>query len=1250
MGIVHLLGGKQAYNPLAVDDNTMAALIARTIFMQRKSLDRIVLDPQLSDLLAILKGARNGFTYGAKIRFPHALVMVFLFRSGTLREKLQIVFKATFQHARNLATFATVYKTVMLLLRSISEEQKESSPHTFLAGLLGGYVVFGRGIQSSVNQQIVIYVFARVVLALARLSVQKGGAIPLEVRDQVTNNAWPVFAALSWAGVMWLYRWHPETIQPSLKSSMKYMYDTTLFPCANLSSLGNPAETKQICRFEPLGFIQNPVATKQIDAIYLQVFLARYSRDFSFSLWSLLWTCYLEVCEKAHWYAFIVALLKLYKMPTLKQLTCNVQWSKSGPGVTLEEYGTIYGDGVVETYIPIPPLSTPFSIRLQSDGYIAPGLSMFVYIDGEYQCNRGRNNLKIPSKDIKKHHTDINFVVRQKEKFMEDGEFIGSQWMFAKPNAASNQPQATLGTDAPESEYMGTIEVVVLRCEATTRQKAPEPSVSEKHPRALNVPVYPPARDLSSLDLRHRGRPNPPGSEFTDFGALFDEGTLYNGSHTGAMPFGGDAGWDDNNAGNGWGGGYQSGNQRQNTIKQQDGGSQAPSGGSVGPSNGAPTIVINVNHGNGPPLGGSPAGSWGSSIVPPAQSSRMRLAGQDSGGQGQQNWQSGTQGGQGNGHDNQPANNSGFQNNEPNQSGWNHDNTNNDNAGWENQGGDTSNWQNDNQNNDGWNENDNNANQQDMGWDNNDNGGNDYQNTGNNDQGQSGGDSGNNQGNTWDSGNNNGNDGGWNDDQNNNAQQPAWDNSGNDITGGWDNNQNNDQSGNDNWANQDQGNWNNQDTSGNGWGNADAGANDTKPSNGQDWNTSGNNEGGWNQAENGNNAAPSIAGGVDPSKFGYGDPSIGQGQSARSMPGAFPGGPPHTPGFSGPRVSVKPYYVVLDAVGNPVVPQYPAPAPPPPPPVESAADSKHVQRGKPAVYHHKVAKPKYMDTHDNPYAVFVFKYRTREVLEQMLNITIPVSEAAQKAALTSLSKEELIDQILKSKSKLGSKATASGLSSIPSAPPSVQGNPNGGTSNAGPNAAPSAGPLPSSNVFGAALNNKLEALKSESRRSSSSSSNGNNNNNQTWNMAPPGSPTRNNGGGHPGSPTAWNGNGNNYEARGWPVAGSQRGSGGGPIASWLSQTPVGRKVSGHEPWSGTGAGSVDNNGGGSNQGGNAGNQAWGPGTGNQGWKQNNGGGQPGGWSGDNGGNTGGYGQNGNYGGQASNNGNGNGGTEVDGGW
>ncbi len=33
-----------------------------------------MLNPKYHDVLAILKGARNGAVYGTKVRFPHALV------------------------------------------------------------------------------------------------------------------------------------------------------------------------------------------------------------------------------------------------------------------------------------------------------------------------------------------------------------------------------------------------------------------------------------------------------------------------------------------------------------------------------------------------------------------------------------------------------------------------------------------------------------------------------------------------------------------------------------------------------------------------------------------------------------------------------------------------------------------------------------------------------------------------------------------------------------------------------------------------------------------------------------------------------------------------------------------------------------------------------------------------------------------------------------------------------------------------
>lgn len=155
--------------------------------------------------------------------------MVFLFRSGPFREKVRLIIKATRQHARNLGTFALIYKACMLLLRTSSPSGKERTLDTFVSGLAGGYYVFGRGRagSSSVNQQIVIYIFARVMLALAKLSMQESGKLPPGIKARVASNAWPVFAATSWATIMWLYRWHPEVVQPSLRSSMKYMYDST---------------------------------------------------------------------------------------------------------------------------------------------------------------------------------------------------------------------------------------------------------------------------------------------------------------------------------------------------------------------------------------------------------------------------------------------------------------------------------------------------------------------------------------------------------------------------------------------------------------------------------------------------------------------------------------------------------------------------------------------------------------------------------------------------------------------------------------------------------------------------------------------------------------------------------------------------------------------------------------------------------------------------------------------------------------
>jgi peroxisomal membrane protein 4 len=88
--------------------------------------------------------------------------MIFLFRSGTVREKMTLILRATRTHAKNLAKYATVYKLVMLFLKKFGATPGKEGPYdTFFAGLLGGYLVFGRrskkGHVSSVSKQIVIF-------------------------------------------------------------------------------------------------------------------------------------------------------------------------------------------------------------------------------------------------------------------------------------------------------------------------------------------------------------------------------------------------------------------------------------------------------------------------------------------------------------------------------------------------------------------------------------------------------------------------------------------------------------------------------------------------------------------------------------------------------------------------------------------------------------------------------------------------------------------------------------------------------------------------------------------------------------------------------------------------------------------------------------------------------------------------------------------------------------------------------------
>jgi len=170
------------------------------------------------------------------------------------------------------------------------------------------------------------------------------------------------------------------------------------------------------------------------------------------------------------------------RMPTLKQLRCEIEWGSTQ--TPFPEYGTTYGDGVVETYIAVPDHSQPFAIHLRSNKYIAEGLAMLIFMDGDYQCNRNRLNLVHPEPGSPENVTKISLRVRQKEKALGDGTYIGRAWRFDRHNIGGSFQAFGHSTRTDASEFsvpldrlpsdvdrqhfdeLGTICVFVLRCRA----------------------------------------------------------------------------------------------------------------------------------------------------------------------------------------------------------------------------------------------------------------------------------------------------------------------------------------------------------------------------------------------------------------------------------------------------------------------------------------------------------------------------------------------------------------------------------------------------------------------------------------------------------------------------------------------------------------------------------------------------------------------------------------------------------------
>ena len=210
-----------------------------------------------------------------------------------------------------------------------------------------------------------------------------------------------------------------------------------------------------------------------------------------------------------------------------------------------------YRDSEVDCLIRVPerdPASTlkygpRFTIQLQSEGFIAPGLAMFVResqgnvpflllngyiltladIDGQYACNRNRRNLRFPEPGESPSVAEVNFKVRQIERFTKEGQLWGQSWAFKE----LSETERLSWTDNTKQGFKtrGIIEVIVLRC---------HPDKSRSNPLSAFMAPQP-----TTLKLN----PTKGSWTYVQHDSLFD-GRLDNPENL-KLPFGCDGGGDD---------------------------------------------------------------------------------------------------------------------------------------------------------------------------------------------------------------------------------------------------------------------------------------------------------------------------------------------------------------------------------------------------------------------------------------------------------------------------------------------------------------------------------------------------------------------------------------------------------------------------------------------------------------------------------------------------------------------------------
>eukprot|EP00758_Cryptobia_borreli_P008330 Tbor_TRINITY_DN5381_c2_g1::TRINITY_DN5381_c2_g1_i2::g.4640::m.4640/K13350/PXMP4, PMP24; peroxisomal membrane protein 4 len=123
-------------------------------------MNRMILSGDYRILLDAIKGYRNGFVYGVKVRAPHSLVMNLLWSRGPIDVMAKKIVKASIMHGSKLAQFAFVFKMFHGLLSKLSPSGTQEW-HAALIGGICGALFWGD--HNPIVVQVNMYVLSRIL-------------------------------------------------------------------------------------------------------------------------------------------------------------------------------------------------------------------------------------------------------------------------------------------------------------------------------------------------------------------------------------------------------------------------------------------------------------------------------------------------------------------------------------------------------------------------------------------------------------------------------------------------------------------------------------------------------------------------------------------------------------------------------------------------------------------------------------------------------------------------------------------------------------------------------------------------------------------------------------------------------------------------------------------------------------------------------------------------------------------------------